>query len=124
MNGTPNANRSALRPLCLARTALAVLGMASLLAAPLVSAAYEIGRVSNGGTIDGHVALSGEVAPEKTVKVTKNQVYCGTSVADPTYTVDSAGGLGNVIVYLKDITKGKAPDTDVSSLLAENCMMI
>src|SRR5271156_5160471 len=86
---------------------LAVLGIAGSLAA-MPASAYEVGAVTNGGTIDGGVTLSGAAPAGATIKVDKNPDYCGASIPDPTYTVGSSGGLANVIVYLKDVTKGKA----------------
>lgn len=102
--------------------ALAALGIAGLLATRPVAAAYEVVSVPNGGAIEGYVSLSGD-APAGELKVTKNQDYCGTTIPDPTYAVDGAGGLGNVIVYLKDITKGKAPPSEPVPLVSDHCMI-
>jgi hypothetical protein len=102
--------------------ALAAMSIASVLAMRPAAAAYEVVSVPNGGAIEGYVSLSGD-APAGELKVTKNQDYCGTSIPDPTYAVDGAGGLGNVIVYLKDITKGKAPPTDPKPLVSDHCMI-
>jgi hypothetical protein len=60
-------------------------------------AAYEVVAVTNGGTIDGVVSLSGAVPTEAPIKVTKNQDYCGQTIPDRAYTVDAGGGLANVI---------------------------
>lgn len=103
---------------------LAVIGIAGSLAALPASAAYEVITVTNGGTIDGVVTLSGTPPAGATIKTTKNQDYCGATIPDPTYTVDSSGGLANVIVYLKDITKGKAAPSEppALALVNEHCM--
>jgi len=101
---------------------LAIAGMVALLAARPALAAYEVVTVTNGGTIDGVVSLSGTAPTEAPIKVTKNQDYCGQSIPDPAYTVDSSGGLANVIVYLKDIPKGKAAPTDPVALVNTKCM--
>src|SRR6202166_1412730 len=93
-----------------------------LIATRPVMAAYEVVAVTNGGTIDGVVTLSGTVPTGAPIKVTKNQDYCGQSIPDPAYTVDSSGGLANVIVYLKDIPKGKAAPTDPVALVNSKCM--
>jgi hypothetical protein len=100
---------------------LAVLGIAGSLAA-MPASAYEVVTVTNGGTIDGVVTLSGAAAAGATIKTTKNQDYCGATIPDPTYTVDSAGGLANVIVYLKDITKGNAARSEPLVLVNDHCM--
>jgi hypothetical protein len=97
-------------------------GMAALLATRPALAAYEVVTVTNGGTIDGVVTLSGAAPTEAPIKVTKNQDYCGQTLPDPAYTVDSSGGLANVIVYLKDIPKGKAAPTDPVALVNTKCM--
>jgi hypothetical protein len=101
---------------------LATAGVASLLATRPALAAYEVVTVTNGGTIDGVVTLSGTAPTETSIKVTKNQDYCGQTLPDPAYTVDSSGGLANVIVYLKDIPKGKAAPTDPVMLVNTKCM--
>ena len=101
---------------------LAMAGMAALLATRPALAAYEVVTVTNGGTIDGVVTLSGTAPTEAPIKVTKNQDYCGQTLPDPAYTVDGSGGLANVIVYLKDIPKGKAAPTDPVALVNTKCM--
>jgi hypothetical protein len=100
----------------------AIVGALALLASRPVSAAYETVTVTNGGTIEGVIALSGTAPAGATLKVTKNQDYCGASIPDPTYTVGGGGGLENVIVYLKDITKGKAAPAEPLALVNEHCM--
>jgi Polysaccharide lyase family 4, domain II len=100
----------------------ALIGVVVLLATRPALAAYEVVTVTNGGTIDGVVTLSGAAPAEAPIKVTKNQDYCGQTIPDPAFTVDGSGGLANVIVYLKDITKGKAAATTPLSLVNEKCM--
>ena len=101
---------------------LAAMAIAGLLAARPASAAYEVVAVTNGGTIDGVVTLSGSPPAGAAIKVTKNQDYCGATIPDPSYTVGAGGGLANVIVYLKDITKGKAAPAEPLALVNEHCM--
>jgi Polysaccharide lyase family 4, domain II len=100
----------------------ATVGMVALLAMRPALAAYEVVTVTNGGTIDGVVTLSGTAPAGAQIKVTKNQDYCGQTLADPAYTVDGSGGLANVIVYLKDITKGKAAPVEPLALVNAKCM--
>ncbi|MEA3138880.1 MAG: hypothetical protein QOK23_1049 [Gammaproteobacteria bacterium] len=102
--------------------ALAAIGAASFLLALPASAAYEVITVTNGGTIDGVVTLSGTPPAGAVIKVTKNQDYCGATIPDPAYTVGAGGALGNVVVYLKDITKGKAAPAEPIALLNDHCM--
>jgi hypothetical protein len=103
-------------------TGLSAIAMVAVLAAQPAMAAYEVVTVTNGGTIDGVVTLTGTAPTEAPIKVTKNQDYCGQTIPDPAYTVDSNGGLANVIVYLKDITKGKAAPTEPLALVNSKCM--
>jgi hypothetical protein len=100
----------------------AAIGAASFLLALPASAAYEVITVTNGGTIDGVVTLSGTPPAGAVIKVTKNQDYCGATIPDPAYTVGAGGSLGNVVVYLKDITKGKAAPAEPIALLNDHCM--
>jgi hypothetical protein len=119
MNNATSATQCAGHSFRLA-AGLALFGIAGSLAA-LPSAAYEAVAVNNGGTIEGVITLSGAHAGA-TITTTKNQDYCGASIPDPTYTVDSAGGLANVIVYLKDITKGKPGPSEPIKLVNDHCM--
>jgi len=123
MNSNTNAIDVVRRHSHFLRVGLVAMGIAGLLSTRPASAAYEVVTVTNGGTIDGFITLSGDAPTGSMLKVTKNQDYCGTSIPDPTYTVGSAGGLGNVIVYLKDITKGKAPPSEPVALVDEHCMI-
>ena len=104
------------------RARAAVVCVGALLVAQQALAAYEVVTVTNGGTIEGIVTLSGTAPGAASIKVTKNQDYCGQTIPDPAYTVDSSGGLANVIVYLKDITKGKAAPAEPLSLVNTKCM--
>jgi hypothetical protein len=120
MNSGTSKKRRVRGPFCTS-AGLAVLVIAGSLAALPASAAYEVVAVTNGGTIDGVVTLSGTPAG-RTITTTKNQDYCGATIPDPTYTVGSASGLANVIVYLKDITKGKAAPGEPLKLVNDHCM--
>ncbi len=101
---------------------IVIVGAGALLGARTAMAAYEVAAVTNGGTIDGIITLSGTPPAGAMIKVTKNQDYCGASIPDPAYTVGAGGGLENVIVYLKDITKGKAAPSDPLALVNDHCM--
>jgi len=104
------------------RARVALVGVVGLAFAQQALAAYEVVTVTNAGTIEGIVTLSGTAPGEAPIKVTKNQDYCGQTIPDPAYTVGSSGGLANVIVYLKDITKGKAAPAEPLSLVNTKCM--
>jgi hypothetical protein len=96
--------------------------IAATMAVPPAAAAYEVVMVTGGGTIDGVVTLSGKAPSGATIKVTKNQDYCGATIVDPAYTVGPGDGLGNVLVYLKDVTRGKAGPTEPVQLGNAKCM--
>ncbi len=93
-----------------------------LLHAQPVFANYVVETVSNGGTIEGVVRLTGAPLQIAPIKITKNRDFCGQSIPNPVYSVGKDGGLQNVEVYLKDIAKGKALWTGTISLVNEHCM--
>jgi len=75
---------------------------------------YRVVTVSNGGTISGTVKWSGPVPKEAEFPVTKDPKICDP---DNKKTVDlerlvvgPQAGVANTIVYLKDISSGKAMD--------------
>jgi hypothetical protein len=100
----------------------AVLSGALLLVQPVFANSYAVVDVSNGGTIHGTVKLSGPAPTVAPIKVTKNQDYCGNSIPNPVYEVGKSGGLQNVEVYLKDVTKGRPVATDTITLVNDHCM--
>ena len=115
--------RDAVRAAALCRgPRVAILSVIALIALRPAFAAYDVVTVTNSGTIDGVVTLSGKAPVATALKITKNQDVCGQAIADPTYTVDASGGLANVIVYLTDITKGKAAPAEPLALVNRNCM--
>jgi hypothetical protein len=99
-----------------------VISGALLLVQSALAAPYTVEAVANGGTIQGVVKLSGAAPQIAPIEVTKNPEYCGQSIANPVYLVGKNGALQNVVVYLKDVSAGKAPPTDTISLLNSHCM--
>lgn len=94
------------------------LALASL--QPAVSRAYEEVEVSNGGTIVGEVLFTGQVPPQGTLAVTKNQEFCGESKPDESLVVGPNKGVKNAIVWIDDITKGKKIDKTATASLDNN----
>jgi hypothetical protein len=92
------------------------------MAAPQLFAGYETITVTDGGTVEGTVKLTGAAPTIAPIKTTKNQDYCGTSIPNPLYLVSKDGGLANVEVFLKDVTKGKANPTGIANLVNSHCM--
>jgi len=111
------------KPRLLPRTVV-LAGSTLLLAQLAVGQSYTVVAVSNGGTIQGVVKLAGTAPTIAPIVVTKNQDYCGESIPNPVYVVGKDGGVQNVEVYLKDISKGKAPSNDpvAISLVNTHCM--
>jgi hypothetical protein len=119
----PYLPKACRKPRLLARTAAVVSG--TLLLSQLALAdSYTVIPVTNGGTIQGTVKLAGPTPTIAPIVVTKNQDYCGESIPNPVYVVGKDGGVQNVEVYLKDITKGKALPTEpvAISLVNTHCM--
>jgi hypothetical protein len=102
----------------------AVVSGTLLLAQLALADPYTVIAVSNGGTIQGVVKLAGRAPTIAPIVVTKNQDYCGESIPNPVYVVGKDGGVQNVEVYLKDITTGKALQTEpiAISLVNSHCM--
>jgi hypothetical protein len=103
---------------------VAVVSSTLLLTQLAIADSYTVVAVSNGGTIQGSVKLAGTAPTVAPIVVTKNQDYCGESITNPVYVIGKDGGLENVEVYLKDITKGKAVSTAPTaiSLVNTHCM--
>jgi len=86
-----------------------------LLTASIFAAAqgdYKVISVADGGTISGTVKWSGPVPKELNFPVTKDPQICAPD-GSKTVTLDrlivgSEGGVANTIVYLKNISAGKA----------------
>ncbi len=102
---------------------LAILaGIVASISLPVLAAPYEVVTVSNGGTIQGVVKLDGQAPTIPPIKTTKNQDYCGASIPNPLYELGKDGGLQNVEVFLKGVTKGKANPAGVIALTNSHCM--
>lgn len=71
------------------------------------SFAYQAGEVSGGGAIKGKIVYKGNV-PIRTVVPTKDQAVCGGIREEPEVKVGADGGVGDAIVYLKEVEQGKA----------------
>jgi hypothetical protein len=89
------------------RRASSPLLLAAVVAIPLHAAAYEVVPVTDGGTIKGKVVYQGSV-PTKKIVPTKDQATCGSVRDEPEIVVGPDKGVKDVVVYLKDVQKGKA----------------
>jgi hypothetical protein len=54
-----------------------------------------------GGSITGEVKFSDDPPKLAAVKVSKDQDYCGETLPNETFLIDSNGGLGNVVVFIE-----------------------
>ena len=59
------------------------------------------GVALHAATITGEVKLTGERPTLVPVKVTKDQDYCGETLPNDSYSIDAAGGLRNVVVFVE-----------------------
>ncbi len=73
-----------------------------------VAAEYREVVVDNGGSITGHVRVSGEVPTLPPQPVFKEHDVCGTTIRDERLVVGSGGALRDVVVRLTDVKAGKA----------------
>jgi hypothetical protein len=75
---------------------------------------YQVISVSNGGTISGTVKWSGPLPHGMDFPITKDPEICDPESKKTTdlerLIVGSQGGVANTIVYLKDVSSGKAMD--------------
>jgi len=83
-------------------------------AVPLFSQNYQVTTVVDGGTISGTVKWIGTVPRSLEAPITKDQPICDPESKKTTdlerLVVGPEGGVANTIVYLKDISRGKAFD--------------
>ena len=84
---------------------------------------YAAGSVSSGGTISGMVKFEGDVPERKMLEITKDQAICGaTEKYDESVVIGEGNALKNTIVYLMDISQGKAFDKAVKlEIDQKNC---
>ena len=88
-----------------------------------VSAAYEGGDVSNGGTITGTVKLAGDVPAAKILKVDKDQATCGhDDLPSEALMVSADSALQNAVVSITNISKGKKFEGGTSAIDQKGCV--
>ena len=88
---------------------LAFVGVAQNIAA---QGSYEVETVKNGGTVTGLVKWSGPLPKDLSLPITKNQDICDPNKQQnrdlERLEVGPEGGVANTVVFLKNITRGKA----------------
>lgn len=87
-------------------------GLAALPTRTLAQSEYNVVKIDNPGTIAGIVKWAGPVPKIPKLPITKNADVCdpdGLKTRDlERLEIDSGGAVANTVVYLKDITHGKA----------------
>jgi polysaccharide lyase family 4-like protein len=81
---------------------------------PVIGQEYKVAPIVDGGTISGTVKWSGAVPRNIEVPITKDPQICdpdGKKTTDlERLIVGPEGGVANTVVYLKDVSSGKAFD--------------
>jgi Polysaccharide lyase family 4, domain II len=91
-----------------------LLGMLAIASTSALAQSYQVVSVSNGGTISGTVKWTGPAAPKLEVAINKDAGICDPDAhrtrSLERLVVGPDGGVANTIVYLKNVTSGKAMD--------------
>lgn len=84
--------------------------------------AYEAIPIVEGGTIRGTVQWKDAVIPDRPIhKVIKNDDFCGKTFQDDALVINSENkGIQNVVVFLENAEKGRAPQSRYVSIV-EGC---
>src|SRR4249920_4056405 len=69
------------------------------------------------GLIVGEVKFTEAPPRLPVIKVTKDQDYCGETLPNETYLIDSNGGLTNVVVFVESAPMGKAANLQKENFL-------
>jgi hypothetical protein len=73
------------------------------------------------GSITGAITFRDEPPKLPVVKVSKDQDYCGEVLPNETYTIDSNGGLKNVVVFIESAPSSGAPEPKLNVLENNGC---
>ncbi len=72
---------------------------------------YAVAEVKEGGSIRGVVTFKAAAPPPRRIQIVKDHETCGKHPTEvPVIKVDEQGRVGEAVVYLSDITSGRAPD--------------
>jgi hypothetical protein len=85
---------------------------------------YAGGVVTAGGSVSGTISTASAIAPEAPVSAGKDSALCGAAIVDSS--VQQKGtGLGNVVVWLDGVRKGKViPLERRIELESDHCILI
>ena len=91
---------------------------------PSLVLAYQAIQVTNGGTIRGHVFLSGPIPSLDSLPVHKNREVCGEQMPNNSLIVSPNRGVKNVAVVLEGIKAGKSVPTSLAILDNQACAFV
>lgn len=101
-----------------------LVALAMLLFSAPAFAGYTEATVKDGGTIKGSVNFIGKAPAAQTIKVTKDDNVCGSSVTDESLVVNKSGGIAGAVVFLSDITKGAKAEKKNIVLDQKTCVYL
>jgi len=87
--------------------AIGILAVVPFAMTAVPAQSYDVVTVTDGGTIEGKVVFNGAV-PTKKIIPTKDVEVCGGMREEPLIEVGPDKGVQNAVVYLVEVTKGKA----------------
>jgi hypothetical protein len=90
--------------------ALPVTGLVTLFSTFILTAAFA-------GSIIGEVRFTDDPPTMPTVKVSKDQDYCGETLPNETYLIGSDGALQNVVVFIEASPTGAGGDPQKENIL-------
>ncbi|MBI3605195.1 MAG: hypothetical protein HY202_04110, partial [Nitrospirae bacterium] len=72
--------------------------------------AYDVVPVTQGGELAGTIKFKGNPPSNQSHQVVNNSEFCGSTVEEETYLITRDNkGLGNVVISIEDISRGKKP---------------
>src|SRR5258708_34763087 len=80
-------------------------------------AGYAEAPVGDAGSISGKILYNGRAPHPRSINVVKDPTTCGTIRIEDAWSVAADGAVGNVVVYLADIKKGKKMDAPLHPVL-------
>ena len=92
------------------RKTVSVTGLVTVFSTFIFTAAFA-------GSIIGEVRFTDDPPAMPTVKVSKDQDYCGETLPNETYLIDSDGGLQNVVVFIETPPNSTGGDSQKENIL-------
>ncbi|MDH4300663.1 MAG: hypothetical protein OEV51_01175 [Nitrospira sp.] len=109
-----------MNPRAIGRLLLPVCLVGGLGVAAATAGAYQADDTIDGVTVQGRVKLSGLPTENMPIRIYRDDNYCGETIPSQTVAVEpSTKGLGNAIVSLVGIKRGKRPIPSESPLVLE-----